>query len=55
MHETGQKHCKNLLKIFSLQTSWEERGNRFYRQIGGIGVLYGNIVLAPCEGVREQI
>ena len=55
MHETGQKHCKNLLKIFSLQTSWEERGNRFYRQIGGIWVLYGNIVLAPCEGVREPI
>ena len=55
MHETGQKHCKNLLKIFSLQTSWEERENIFYWQIGGIWVLYGNIVLAPCEGVRKPV
>ena len=55
MHETGQTHCKNLLNIFSLQTSWEERGNIFYWQIGGIWVLYGNIVLAPCEGVRKPI
>ena len=46
---------KNLLKIFSLQTSWEERGNKFYWQIGGFWVLYGNIVLAPCEGVRKPI